>query len=738
MATAVQAGWRVIEEAESLFNSARYRDAMSLAARSLAGAGSQDAEARLRLVRGHALWQLGSVAPGRAEVRRALERAESGEARARALEATAVLDWREQRFDQALARLDEARGAYRETGSPDGEWRTLGAEAGLLRDTGRLAEALDVLERRVVLAEERRRPADLAQARSERGVLLTALGRWEAARRDLDASVQGFLALGDPRELSLARVSRATLDIANGELATARVTLEQAREAERTGGQSPRPLAEILMLLSDLELAAGDAAAGDALAAEALSLFALVHDQRGECWARMRRVHALVALGRVEEAVREGRRAVRLGEGLRLAVAAWAQLALGRALLRSERAAAGRCFEAALERRSGRADLAHAARVGRALAGDGERAALDLGAALEGLTVWGDRRILAYCVADVRLLLGPGIAATGAPVPGPALAGVEGNGAFPEILGRCEAMRALFEEMARVAPSEIAIHITGETGTGKERVAEALHRRSRRANGPFVAVNASSLGDELFEAEMFGHARGAFTGATAAREGYVAAAEGGTLFIDELADLSPRAQAKLLRLFQEREYRRVGENEVRRADVRVLTATNADLEERVRAGAFREDLLYRLSVVTLRLPPLRERGDEDVLLLAGHFLRRAAEREGTPAAELPAEVRRALVRHSWPGNVRELENEMSRLLVLSRPGPLAAAHLRARLRGGGGPPTRFSLKDAVRGFERDFVRGALVAHSGNRSRTALALGLTRQALLNKLRRLGIA
>lgn len=738
MGTAAQVGSGVIEEAELLLERARYREATALAGRALGGAASADAEARLRLVRGRALWQLGSVAPGRAEVRRALERAESGEARARALEAAAVLDWREQRFDEAVSRVAEARGAYRESGSTAGEWRTLGAEAGLLRDTGRLDEALGVLERRVALSEERGRPADLAQALSERGVLLTALGRWEAARRDFDASVAGFEALGDPRELGLARVSRATLDIANGELAAARVALEQAREAERRGGQSPRPLAEILMLLSDIELAAGDAGAGDALAAEALSLFALVHDRRGECWARMRRVHALLALGRVEDAAREGRRAVRLAEGLRLAVAAWAQLALGRALLRAERTAAAPCFEAALSLRSGRSDLAHAARLGRALA-EGEPASPQLGAALEALAVWGDRRILAHCVADVRLLLGrvPEIAGTGAAMPGPAAPRVLGESAFPEILGRCDAMQALFEEMARVAPSEIAIHIAGETGTGKERVAEALHRRSRRAGGPFVAVNASSVGDELFEAEMFGHARGAFTGAAAAREGYVAAAEGGTLFIDELADLSPRAQAKLLRLLQEREYRRVGENEVRRADVRVLTATNADLEERVRSGAFREDLLYRLSVVTLRLPPLRERG-EDVLLLARHFLRRAAEREGAPQAELPADVARVLVRHGWPGNVRELENEMSRLLVLSGPGPLSAANLSARVRGGDGPATRFSLRDAVRGFEREFVRGALHAHGGSRARTALALGLTRQALLNKLRRLGIA
>jgi hypothetical protein len=206
---------------------------------------------------------------------------------------------------------------------------------------------------------------------------------------------------------------------------------------------------------------------------------------------------------------------------------------------------------------------------------------------------------------------------------------------FPEIVGRCAPMRALFEEMLRVAGSEAFVHVAGETGTGKDKVAHALHARSRRRGGRFVALNASSLSDELFESEMFGHARGAFTGAQLARDGYVAEAEAGTLFIDEVADLSLRAQAKLLRLLQSREYRRLGETELRQADIRVVTAANVDLEQRVAQGTFREDLMYRIAVVTLQLPPLRERGD-DVLLLARHFLRAAARKDGCAAPGLAA------------------------------------------------------------------------------------------------------
>jgi len=306
---------------------------------------------------------------------------------------------------------------------------------------------------------------------------------------------------------------------------------------------------------------------------------------------------------------------------------------------------------------------------------------------------------------------------------------------FPELVGRSQAMQALFGEMARVTDSEVSVHVFGETGTGKERVALAIHRRSRRSSQPFVALNASSLSDELFEAELFGHAKGAFTGAVAAREGYVARAEGGTLFIDEVAELTPRGQAKLLRFVQEKEYRRVGETETRRSNVRVLSAANVDLDRRVAAGLFREDLMYRLRPIVLALPPLRERGD-DVLILARHFLRAAAQRERAPVPVLPLEVVKDLARYGWPGNVRELENEMSRLVVLAGRAPLRREHLSPRIRAAS-PDPRSGLREARRGFEREFVARALSRNDGNRTRTACELGVTRQALVAKIRRLGL-
>jgi DNA-binding NtrC family response regulator len=298
-------------------------------------------------------------------------------------------------------------------------------------------------------------------------------------------------------------------------------------------------------------------------------------------------------------------------------------------------------------------------------------------------------------------------------------------------------MRSLFEQMLRVAGSEAFVHLAGETGTGKDKVAHALHERSRRRRGRFVALNASSLSDELFESEMFGHARGAFTGALLARDGYVAEAEGGTIFIDEVADLSLRAQAKLLRLLQSREYRRVGETELRRADIRVITAANVDLEQRAKQGQFREDLMYRIAVVTLRLPPLRERGD-DVLLLARHFLRAAARRDGCAAPGLPASLGEALLRHAWPGNVRELENEMARLVALCGGQPPRLELLSPRIaRSAEEPPQPLALREGLLAFERGFLERALLRHRGNRSRTAMELGITRQALLGKIARFGI-
>jgi two-component system response regulator AtoC len=303
------------------------------------------------------------------------------------------------------------------------------------------------------------------------------------------------------------------------------------------------------------------------------------------------------------------------------------------------------------------------------------------------------------------------------------------------LVGESDLMKALFQAVDRVARFDLTVHVCGETGTGKERVAQALHQRSGRAARPFVAVNASSLSDELFESEMFGHLRGAFTGAVADREGHVADAEGGTLFLDEVTDLSPRGQAKLLRLLEQKEYRRVGEGRLRQADVRFVTASNVPLERRVAEGRFRVDLMYRLNRLVLPVPALRERGD-DVGRLARHFLRRAAVRAGVAVPALSAEAERALRAYAWPGNVRELENEMARLVVMGAGGAVRRAHLAPTLLD---PPARgaVSLREALLDFEREHIARALRLHGGNRARTACTLGLSRQALVAKIARLGI-
>jgi DNA-binding NtrC family response regulator len=306
---------------------------------------------------------------------------------------------------------------------------------------------------------------------------------------------------------------------------------------------------------------------------------------------------------------------------------------------------------------------------------------------------------------------------------------------FPGVLGQSPAMRALFFGMARAAASDAHVHLVGETGTGKDVVARAIHAASARGQRPFVAVNAASLNDDLFEDEMFGHVRGAFTGAQADRVGCVGAAEGGTLFIDEVADLALRHQAKLLTFLQDRQYRRVGESLSRTCQARIVTAANVDLRDRVEAGLFREDLWYRLDVIVLQVPPLRHR-PQDVLPLAAHFLAEAAARSRGEAPRIPQAVARALLAHPWPGNVRELQNEMTRLWTFAGGGVIGVEHLSERIRGTSLREPR-RLREAVSAFERKQIVEALDEVGGRRSQAARRLGMTRQGLAVKMSRLGL-
>ncbi|MBD0320664.1 MAG: sigma-54-dependent Fis family transcriptional regulator [Gemmatimonadetes bacterium] len=320
------------------------------------------------------------------------------------------------------------------------------------------------------------------------------------------------------------------------------------------------------------------------------------------------------------------------------------------------------------------------------------------------------------------------------------------GGALPGLVGHSPALRQVQGVVRRAAPTDATVLITGESGTGKEVVARALHEASRRARGPFVAINCSALPGELIESELFGHLRGAFTGADRDREGLFEAAGGGTLFLDEIGDLAAPAQAKLLRALEERQVTRVGGTRPVPVDVRVVAATHRPLERMAAEGAFREDLLYRLRVIGVHLPPLRERR-EDISAIATHFLAHFAERHARPVRALSERARRILLAYDWPGNVRELRNAVERAVVMAEGDTIEPADLppglEARTPLG---PVDAALADlswadararALDAWERGFLAAALERHGGNVSRTAQSLGIHRQSLQKRLRQIGL-
>ncbi len=310
------------------------------------------------------------------------------------------------------------------------------------------------------------------------------------------------------------------------------------------------------------------------------------------------------------------------------------------------------------------------------------------------------------------------------------------------LVGRSPRMIVLYKEIARSAASRSTVLITGESGTGKELVARAIHTNSDRSARPFVAINCGALTETLLESELFGYQRGAFTGASSDKQGLFETANGGTIFLDEIGETSPALQVKLLRVLQEGEVRRVGGAKAVHVDVRVVAATNRDLEQEVRRGAFREDLFYRLSVVTLKVPALRERAI-DIPLLVAHFLKRAAR--GAPRQlTLADDALKLLVHYAWPGNVRELENTIEYLVVSSRDGHITAGDLPAKfqhaapvMRTGTGPAHLYLDLPSLDEFERRYLVHVLAAVGGNRTRAAEVLGIDRRTLYRMAGRFGI-
>jgi transcriptional regulator with GAF, ATPase, and Fis domain len=299
-----------------------------------------------------------------------------------------------------------------------------------------------------------------------------------------------------------------------------------------------------------------------------------------------------------------------------------------------------------------------------------------------------------------------------------------------DIIGSCDSMREVFKRLDKVASTDISVLITGETGTGKELIARELHRRSARAKGPFVVINCGAIPENLLESELFGHVRGAFTGAVATRLGKFQAADGGTLFLDEIGEMPLMLQVKLLRALQEKAVTKVGDTRNEPVDIRVLAATNKNLDDEIRAGNFREDLYYRLNVVLLHLPPLRERGD-DLAVLAKYFLQKYNKEYGAKLRGFSSRALQAMRKYRWPGNIRQLENRLKRAVVLCERSLLSEEDLDIKLED---LEPILPLAQAKEEYQRRYINEVLARNNGNRTKTARDLGVDPRTIYRHLER----
>ncbi|MEO8650258.1 MAG: sigma-54 dependent transcriptional regulator [Acidobacteriota bacterium] len=310
------------------------------------------------------------------------------------------------------------------------------------------------------------------------------------------------------------------------------------------------------------------------------------------------------------------------------------------------------------------------------------------------------------------------------------------------IVGSSAKMRSIFDQVERVTQTDVTVLIEGETGTGKELIAKALHFSGTRKDRPFVAVNCAGIPETLIEAELFGYKKGAFTGAASESKGKFEEASGGTLLLDEISAMPVHLQGRLLRVLQEQEITRLGENTPRKIDVRVIAATNENLAELIKEKSFREDLYYRLAVVPIRLPPLRERRD-DIPLLVEHFLNKSSAKHGIAPPRIERDVFGLFFEYSWPGNIRELENTVERLVVLSDGETISVGDVPENIidpRTELGSALWFSLRDEpidLEALERELIRASLARFDGNQSQAALYLGISRSALIYRMQKYGI-
>lgn len=637
------------------------------------------------------------------------------------------------------------------------------ARAVAKRQRGRLVEALLLrartsreqgdtpgaridLDRARRLANGLRDAGFLAGALADRADLMAHSGDWTEAARDAGQSARLFARALSPHEHLSAGRRTGLLGLAQGEPGAALPAIERAADLARRGFGTLECRAEIDLLLADAQLAGRDPEGALERATLALSFFRSAQDPGGLARAHVRRSLAALSASNPTLAFREARVAESIANRGPVAQGL-SDIALGRVLLRKEPPRAAASFDRAARNPSLYPPLRSVARLGLALANGASPHGDAVQEALAAVEAFGDLRILAIVRSDLKEMFDvePGAALR----PGPAAVGVRGGEErrdadqggtvaefLPGLFGESEPVRRLSGLVRKAAPSNLPVAIYGETGTGKEKVARAIHDLSPRKDREFVALNAASLSDELFESELFGHVRGAFTGALADRPGLVEKAKGGTLFIDEVADLSSRSQVRLLRFVEGGVYRRVGENHERRSDVRIVVASNQRLEDLVIAGRFREDLLHRLRGVCLTLPPLRERG-RDILHLARHFV--AVASSGAARLSPPSEPR--LREYSWPGNVRELEQEMRRAVVLSDSlaiewrGPESAAGSPPRA-GEAGSGAVTPLHEAMGGFERSHLKSVL-SRCLERVEAARLLGISRQALHQKIVRYGL-